>query len=72
MYSLNGQVVNIGMITLIITLGEWEDLTDDQYLGNILTFSCALTALCFVAATTCGTRHCCGDESGCGKNIGLD
>lgn len=55
MHRLNEHVVDIGVVTLIITLGEWGDLTDDQYLGNILTFSRALTALCFVAAATCGT-----------------
>lgn len=56
-------MVNVRMITLIIPLGEWEDPTKDQYLGNILTFSRALTALCFVAAATCGTGCCCGAES---------
>lgn len=50
MHRLNEQVVDTGVITLIIILGELEDLTDDQYLRNILTFSCALIALCFVAA----------------------
>lgn len=61
------------MMTLIITLGEWEDLTEDQNLGNILTFPCALPALCFVAAATCGTGRCWRRRKcGCGKNIGLD
>ena len=51
-----------GVITLIIKLGEGRSLTDDQYLGNILvSFICGVTALCFVAAATCGTRLYCRD-----------
>lgn len=35
MRRLNEHAVDIGVITLIITLGEWGHPTDDQYLGNI-------------------------------------
>lgn len=48
--------VDVAVITLIITLGEWGGLTGNQYRMNILTlFTCVPTVLGFVVATTCGT-----------------
>lgn len=58
-----GRCMDVAVIVLIITLGEWGGLTDDQYLVNILTvLVCVLTALGFVVAATCGTWRYCRDD----------